>query len=149
MTFKQKIYDHYLNRVNEKVKLLQNVLADLKDSSSNETKSTAGDKHETALAMLQMEQKNIQSQLQEALLQKHGLEKIDPVITGSIITNGSLVKTNRGYFFISIALGKAVVDAEDIMAISPYSPLGNKLQALGIGAIIEMNSYVYIIERIE
>ena len=49
MTFKQKIYSHYLQLINEKVQQLQKVLDDLKESSSNETKSTAGDKHETAL----------------------------------------------------------------------------------------------------
>ena len=56
MTLKQKIYNHYLGVINDKIKLLQQVLADLKESSSNETKSTAGDKHETTLAMLQIEQ---------------------------------------------------------------------------------------------
>jgi hypothetical protein len=44
--------------------MLQQVLADLKESGANETKSTAGDKHETALAMLQIEQANTRGQLQ-------------------------------------------------------------------------------------
>ena len=56
MTLKQKIYKHYQQLINDKVQQLQKVLTDLKESSSNETKSTAGDKHETALAMLQIEQ---------------------------------------------------------------------------------------------
>src|SRR5436190_9865308 len=110
MTLKQKIYDHYLQQVNDKIAQLQNVLADLKESGSNETKSTAGDKHETALAMLQIEQANKRAQLQEVLTQKAALEKIDPAITAPMIVNGALIKTNRGYFFMSTALGKAVVD---------------------------------------
>jgi hypothetical protein len=64
MTLKQKIYNYYLQLINDKVHLLQQVLADLKESGSNETKSTAGDKHETALAMLQIEQANTRGQLQ-------------------------------------------------------------------------------------
>jgi hypothetical protein len=42
MTLKQKIYNHYLQIVNSKIKMLQQVLADLKESGTNETKSTAG-----------------------------------------------------------------------------------------------------------
>jgi hypothetical protein len=45
------------------VAAVQKVLADLHHSASNETKSTAGDKHETALAMLQLEQENKRQQL--------------------------------------------------------------------------------------
>src|SRR5438105_11827765 len=104
MTLKQKIHAHYVALVNERITRLQQVLADLKESGANETKSTAGDKHETALAMLQIEQANKREQLKELVAQKTVLEKIDPAIVASIILNGSLIKTNRGYFFISIAL---------------------------------------------
>ena len=48
MKLKQKIYNHYLQVIHDKVAMLQNILTDLKESGSNETKSTAGDKHETA-----------------------------------------------------------------------------------------------------
>ena len=71
MTLKQKVYNHYLQAVNDKIKELQQVLTELKESASNETKSTAGDKHETALAMLQIEQANVQGQLQEILNKKN------------------------------------------------------------------------------
>src|SRR6187549_1728361 len=110
MTFKEKIYNHYLDKINSKIKALELVLADLKESGSNETKSTAGDKHETALAMLQIEQANVRKQMDEALLQKSVLLKINPVIAAVEIVNGSLVKTTKGYFFLSIAGGKAVID---------------------------------------
>ena len=106
MTLKEKIYNHYLQIISTKINMLQQVLADLKESGSNETKSTAGDKHETALAMLQIEQANTRGQLQEALIQKAALEKINPAVSAKMILNGSLVKTNKGYFFVSIALGK-------------------------------------------
>ncbi|MEO7835677.1 MAG: hypothetical protein ABIR50_10180, partial [Ginsengibacter sp.] len=70
MKLKQKIYNHYLNLINDKVVMLQKTLAELKESGTNETKSTAGDKHETALAMLQIEQANVCGQLQDALTKK-------------------------------------------------------------------------------
>jgi len=149
MTLKQKIYDHYLQKINNRITQLQQVLADLKESGSNETKSTAGDKHETALAMLQIEQANTRSQLQEVSDQKVKLEKIDPALSAIVIVHGSLFKTNRGYLFISIAAGKITIDHSTVIALSPQSPLGQKLMGLKAGEKAAINNTVYIIEHIE
>ncbi|MBL0358060.1 MAG: hypothetical protein IPP72_14855 [Chitinophagaceae bacterium] len=129
--------------------MLQQVLADLKESGSNETKSTAGDKHETALAMLQIEQAQKRDQLKEVQIQKAAMEKINPAITATSIVNGSLVNTNRGYLFISTALGRAVIDGVKVTALSPQSPLGSKLMGLTVGATTEVNNNQYVIETIE
>ena len=149
MTLKQKIYDHYLHTIHDKVAMLQKILVDLKESGTNETKSTAGDKHETALAMLQIEQANIRAQLQEVLAQKAALEKINPVLSAAMVVNGSLIKTNRGYLFISIALGKVVIDDYAVIALSPQSPLGQKLMGLRAGDTALINNMEYYIEGIE
>lgn len=148
MTLKQKIYNHYLQMVNEKVHLLQQVLAGLKESGSNETKSTAGDKHETALAMLQIEQANTRGQLQEALLQQASFLKINLAANAAIVINGSLIKTNRGYLYMSIALGKAIIDEQEVIALSPKSPLGTKLMGLRAGDAVEVNGNRFIIESV-
>ena len=129
--------------------MLQKVLDDLKESGSNETKSTAGDKHETALAMLQIEQANKRAQLQEVLTQQAALEKIDPSVSATIILNGSLIKTNKGYFFMSVALGKAVTDGITVISLSPQSPLGQKLLGLKAGDTALMNNVEYHIESIQ
>ena len=129
--------------------MLQKVLDDLKESGANETKSTAGDKHETALAMLQIEQANTRTQLQEVLNQQAALEKINPALSANTILNGSLIKTNRGYFFMSVALGKVVVDDITVIALSPQSPLGQKLMGLKAGETVSMNNAAYLIEQIE
>jgi hypothetical protein len=148
MKLKQKIYDHYLQVINNRLVSLQQVLADLKESGANETKSTAGDKHETALAMLQIEQANTRGQLQELLLQKAALEKIDPTLSAPMIVNGSLIKTSRGYLFMSIALGKAVIENISVTALSPQSPLGQKLMGLKTGEVAGINNVEYLIESI-
>ncbi len=148
MTLKQKIHSHYLQVINEKMLLLQQVLADLKESGTNETKSTAGDKHETALAMLQTEQANIRSQLKDALEQKAILEKINPALIPVHIVLGSLVKTSKGFLFVSIGLGKAVVDGITVTAISPQSPLGRQLMGLKQGGTAVINSNAYVVENI-
>lgn len=148
MTLKEKIYQHYVLLMNEKIKNMQQVLADLKESGANETKSTAGDKHDTALAMLQIEQANVRAQLKDALEQKAILEKINPLLKPEIIVPGCLVKTNRGYLFISVALGKAVVESIPVIALSPQSPLGKKLMGQQAGCTIEVNHTQYLVENI-
>ena len=149
MTLKQKIYNHYLQLVNDKINQLQKVLVDLKESGANETKSTAGDKHETALAMLQIEQANVRSQLKEVQQQLAALQKINPVLSPAIIVNGSLIKTDKGYLFISIAGGKATIEELVVMAISPQSPLGQLLLQVKDEHVVNINSTSYTIESIE
>ncbi len=149
MTLKQKIYNHYLQVINDKVQSLQKILADLKESGSNEAKSTAGDKHETALAMLQIEQANTRGQLKEVLEQKAAYEKINPLLSAAIIVNGSLIKTNWGYLFLSTALGKATIEGVTVTALSPQSPLGGKLLGLTVTDTAEVNNNRFVIESIE
>ena len=132
----------------ERVASLQKVLADLKDSAGNETKSTAGDNHEVGLAMLQIEQATAGSQLEDALSKKNALEKINPDNKADVVVNGSLLKTNRGYLFLCTALGKAEVDGEKVIALSPQSPLGQKLVGLTSGQTAEINGTQYFIESI-
>lgn len=135
--FKIKIYFQFQQIVHERIALLQNILADLKESSTNETKSTAGDKHETALAMLQIEQKNIRGQLDDALNLKAELFKITPELTTEKIIRGTLVITNRGNFFVSAAT-----------SVSPGSPLGEKIMGLKAGEEATVNGNVFLIREI-
>jgi transcription elongation GreA/GreB family factor len=147
--FKQKVYDACLLALEEKVALLKNILTGLEEGAESDSKSSAGDKHETSRAMMQLEQEKISRQLQELLGQKLVLEKINPAAGASQIKPGSLVKTNNGYLFLSIALGKIRVDGVSIVAISPASPLGAKLQGLAAGQSIEVNGTLYKIESAE
>jgi len=149
MTFKQKIHEHCLRLVNDRIQALETNLAELNESATNDTKSSAGDKHETARVMVQIEQEAIGKQLNEALEQKTLLEKIDAKINSTQIIKGSLAKTNRGFLFLSIALGKIIVDDKTIMVISPQSPLGIKLMGLKANALTEINQTSYLIESIE
>lgn len=149
MTFKQKIYNHYLQIIIDKIVALKNVLDELKESGANETKSTAGDKHETALAMLQIEQANKRTQLKEMQLQLSALEKINPALSPEVIVTGSLIKTDKGYLFLSIAGGKSMIDGETVMALSPQSPLGVKLLSANKKDVVVINATSYQIESIE
>jgi hypothetical protein len=143
MTLKEEVYQVYRDLLEDKISQLELVLQDLHTSAANETKSTAGDKHETALAMLQLEQENKRRQLAELLQQKAVLNRIDPAVANKLISNGALVETDSGYFFISIALGKTIIRGNTIFALSISSPLGQRLAAHSGPGAVTMNSKVY------
>jgi len=149
MTFKQKAVLQYHRSIKDRIVLLNNALNDLRESSKNETKSSAGDKYETTRAMLQLEQDKIGKQLSEANEQKALFEQIDFSTTSPQITKGSLAKTNKGYLLVSLALGKIIVNGITVIALSPQSPLGMKLIGLKVNATAEINGVQYLIEEIE
>ena len=76
MNFKQKIFAACLASLDEKINSLKTSLLELEEGSENDTKSSAGDKHETARAMMQIEQEKLGKQLNELLEQKNSVEKI-------------------------------------------------------------------------
>jgi transcription elongation GreA/GreB family factor len=149
MTFRQKIHAHCLRLLNDKIAELEKILEELSESAASDTKSSAGDKHETARAMIQIEQETTGKQLNEALEQKMLLEKIDSNLNSPQIIKGSVVKTNKGHLFLSIALGKISVDEKNVMAISPQSPLGKKLMGLRVGDTTTISGNNYFIESID
>lgn len=132
MHLKQKAHAHFCTTAQNNILSIQQTLAELKDSSTNETKSTAGDKHETALAMLQIEQAKNRAQLHNAKQQLQTLTQIKAIAYNASVIQGSLVHTTLGYFYISTALGKAVIENILVFAISTESPLGKKLLGLQV-----------------
>ena len=149
MLFKRIIYNHCLHLVNVNISSLQTNLNDLMEGAKSDSKSSAGDKHETSISMMQLEQEKIRKQLHEALEQKAELEKINVAITNSTIGKGSLVKANNMFLFISIALGKITVDNKQIVILSPQSPLGIKLMGKKSNETAEINGVKYHIESIK
>ena len=118
-------------------------------SSKNDAKGSAGDKHETALSMMHIEQEKLNYKLSEVLAQKAILDKIDPLKITEIITLGSLVKANGIYLYLCVALPKITIDGINLIALSPQSPLGSKLMGNLIGFTFEINGTHYCIESIE
>jgi transcription elongation GreA/GreB family factor len=149
MTFKQKVYTASCDVLKEKISSLRNSLLELEEGSESDTKSSVGDKHETARAMMQIEQEKLSKQLNDALEQELDLQKINLTLFSDQIKKGSLVTTNKGVLFISAALGKITVDEKAVMVLSSLSPLGKKLMGLKINNSTEINGAEYIVERIE
>jgi hypothetical protein len=148
VTFKQKIHQHYSLQVQDKIDAFRDMIAALTEDSKNDAKGSAGDKHETALSMMHIEQEKLNRKLAEFLAQKSILDKIDAGAVSSKIVLGSLVQTNHMLLYISTALPKITIDGKAIVAVSPQSPLGSKLLGNDAGFGFEIMGTNYIIESI-
>jgi hypothetical protein len=149
MTFKQKIYQQYLQLVQDRIDVFKDMIVALTEDSKNDAKGSAGDKHETALSMMHIEQEKLNHKLKEVLGQKAILDKIDSEKIAKNIIVGSLVKANGIYLYLSAALPKITIDGINVIALSPQSPLGNKLMGNQVGFTLEINGTKYLIESVE
>lgn len=148
MTFKQEIHQYYLQLVQDRIDVFRDMITALTEDSKNDAKGSAGDKHETALSMMHIEQEKLNRKLREVLDQKTVLSKIDATTTAETIILGSLVKANGIYLYLSVALPKVSLEGINIIALSPQSPLGNKLLGMKVGYSFEINTTKYSIQEI-
>jgi hypothetical protein len=149
MTFKQKIHQQYFQLVQDRIDVFKDMIVALTEDSKNDAKGSAGDKHETALSMMHIEQEKLNHKLKEVLGQKAVLDKIDATTIAKTIIVGSLVKANGIYLYLSSALPKIAVEGINVIALSPQSPLGNKLMGNAVGFTFEINGTKYLIQNIE
>ena len=148
MTFKQKIHQYYTQQVQDKIDVFRDMISALTEDSKNDAKGSAGDKHETALSMMHLEQEKLNYKLKEVIDQKAILDKIDASLNHSKIGLGSLVQANGIYLYLSLALPKITIDQVNIIALSPQSPLGEKLMGNKVGFEFEINATKYHIDSI-
>ena len=148
MTFKQKIKQHHLVLLQDKIDVYQDMISGLSNDAQNDAKGSAGDKHETALSMMHLEQEKLTNKLKETIALKDILEKIDVSKTTATIALGSYVKVNTMQLFISAALPKIVIDEITILSVSPQSPLGSQLIGKKQGEIVVVNETSFTIHQV-
>lgn len=104
-----KIKAHTLVKLTleERIQALKNILANsFAAVASEDTKSSAGDKHETAVSMAQLEQEKLTHQINQLLTLQQHFSRIQCDTLHSKVQLGSLILTDKGYFYVSIGLGK-------------------------------------------
>ena len=121
---KKKLHKCCADYVNNRLKNIQTAMASSRESANDETKSSAGDKHETGRAMAQLEQEKLAYQLMDVEKQQRVFNSINPELITPKIKTGSLVLTNNGNYYISISAGKISIDNKDYFAVSVESPIG-------------------------
>ena len=147
-TIKLKVYEAIEAQLIQNKQLIINSLNDLTNDAKNDTKSTAGDKHETGRAMMQHEQEKLRIQLTEIEQQLTLLQKINPENKAAKIQLGSMVQTDKACFYIAIAFGQLKIQTQQIFVISPIAPIALQMLGKSINDQFEMNGLTYTINAI-
>ncbi len=124
IALKKKLHKCCFDYVNNRLQNIQTAMDSSRESANDETKSSAGDKHETGRAMAQLEQEKLAYQLIDIEKQQRVLNSINPELITLKIKTGSLVLTNNGNYYISISAGKISIENKDYFAVSIESPIG-------------------------
>jgi transcription elongation GreA/GreB family factor len=145
---KNSLYQLCLNIVEERLQNAQLASEQASDGAGEETKSSAGDKYETAREMMQQEKDRAQKQANEANKLMVALQGINTSTTHTIIQPGSVVLTDNGNFYVSISAGALNYEGHAYVAISPASPIGVKMLGLKPGDGFEMNGRKYKVAEV-
>lgn len=144
-SIKIALHQRCLELAEERIASLQHILKEAQQAANNETKSSAGDKHETGRSMAQLETEKLTAQLSEALNIKQNLTQINPTNTNNTVVLGSVVYTNKGNFYIAASIGKVSIENEVFFAISPASPIGKLLLTKKEKEIFSLNGNEYTV----
>ena len=136
---KSLILKQMIEIVKEKLLLSKGQITSINQSKSSETKSTAGDKHETGRAMMERELAMAEAQKAKAQKQLLDIESMLEASRSGTVKNGSLVNTTMGMFLIGVALGKVETELGLCFAISQASPIGSLLFGKKEGDAVELN----------
>ena len=138
-TIKEQLYNQCKALLHKKRVQIEGRISMLQASLTSESKSTAGDKHETGRAMIQLEREKLGNQLKQLEQQEAVLNKIQTTNTTELVVLGSYVKTDTMSYYLSISLGQLKVEGKDVYAISSQSPIGNLLLGKKEGESITFN----------
>lgn len=144
-TLKQQLYDlcnkHLLQGISEATQAIETA----KEAAANETKSSAGDKYETAREMMQQEIDMNSLRISELQKQKAALQLIDTSKTVETVQNGSIVKTSQGNYYLGVSIGRLQVDKTFYYTLTGSSPLGARLQGMKKGDKFTFNGKEFVI----
>lgn len=140
MPSKSDIYKYLQALLAENAVQTQRAIDATKEARNNDTKSSAGDKYETGREMMQIEIDKYEQQLGKIRQQQHELERLNMHAPCHKVEFGALVTTQQETYFISIGLGKLMIDGAAVFAISLASPIGMALKDKRVGDKVQFQA---------
>lgn len=148
LKIKEILYNFCTAFVENRVDTIQGTIKDIQTSLTSETKSSAGDKHETGRAMLQLEREKAGNQLAEIQKVKLILSKMKIANTLAKVGLGSVVYTSKLNYFIAISAGEIVVNGVKFYAVSASTPIAKLLLSKTVGDDIQFRTQKFKILEI-
>jgi transcription elongation GreA/GreB family factor len=137
---REALYRFCKSFMEQRLARIQKNIDSLQEALTSETKSSAGDKHETGRAMIQLEREKLGNQLAEAQLLQDLFKKIPLRSSLSQVGLGSVVHTDRQNYYMGISAGELKIDGVSFFAIAPNTPIGKLLLGKVVGDIVVFNS---------
>jgi len=149
LEIKQNLLEHCKETVVKRHEKISKNISDIEESLLEESKSSAGDKHETGRAMLQIDRENAGKQLQEIENLQKILPKIDVKAVSDYARLGSLVYTNQATYFMSISIGDVLVGKTHYFCVALQSPIGGLLLGKKKGEVFQFNGREFKVTSIK
>jgi hypothetical protein len=121
---KQALIAYMKGLLDERMQVAWEAMEAAQDSANDQSKSSAGDKYETARSMGQLDRNMHARQYEQVRQERVLLERIGETETSVRGAVGSLLETTAGWFFISVSLGAMKFDDQTVLAVSSSSPVG-------------------------
>ena len=121
----------------------------MESALTSETKSSAGDKHETGRAMIQLEREKLGQQLAELEKTQQLLSKVPKDRKAPTVGLGSLVITDAFMYYIAISAGEFKSKPKSIYCISAATPIGKLAFGKAVGDVFSFNGKELIIVGIQ
>lgn len=135
--------------VSDRITRVQDSIRDVQDSLFSETKSSAGDKHETGRAMLQLEREKLGVQLAKAERMQGVLAKVNIKSPSSKVALGSLVHTAKSTYFMAVSAGEFKEKDQSVYCISMATPVGQLLMGKSVGDSVVFNGETITVLKID
>ncbi|MEF3078169.1 3-oxoacyl-ACP synthase [Winogradskyella poriferorum] len=148
MILKEQLYRKCNEALQERLMHVKKSILDLEQALQSETKSSAGDKHETGRAMIQIEREKAGQQLIGIQNNQELLQKIDCKAKHKNIALGSVVYTSQHNYFISISEGEIKLEDVSFYAISPHSPIAQLLLGKTEGDTISFRNNPFTVLKV-
>ncbi len=149
MSLKESLFKQCELFVNEKSAIIEGIMRSNQIALEQESKSSAGDKHETGRAMLHLEMEKAAQQFEAVKQMRDVLKRIQINSVSERIKLGSLVTTDRGIYFLSISAGALIAEGKSYYAVSVSSPIGACLLGRKQGSEISFGEKTIRIHAVE
>ena len=135
--------------IEQRIDAARTAMQAAQESSSSETKSSAGDKYETGREMANAERDRNAAHMQQAQQLQAELARINPDAPCDTVRPGALVITSLGRFYISISAGKLALDGPEIFAVSAVAPVAVALKGRRAGEEAAFNGKLVRVLAVE
>lgn len=144
-----EVFSKIKSKLEAELKEIELSLDALIHDLANETKSSAGDKYETAREMIQQEREQLESAKQNKRQQLAQINRLSEANSNKISEAGSIIETDLGFFLLGVSIGKVELTNETVLfVLGLQSPLSQALLGKTVGDTVLVNQRYYNVKAI-